>query len=52
MGETSGENISIGVIQPHGADEVIGWNLKTFKFRAGLHQFSPFFDDELEIFNL
>ena len=27
-------------------------NLETLQFRAGLHQLRPFFDDELEIFNL
>ena len=35
-GEAGGEDISVWIIQTHGAVEIIWWSLETFKFWAGL----------------
>jgi len=51
-GEAGGEDVSVRVVQPHGAVEVIGRDLEAVQFGAGLHQLGPLLDDELEIFNL
>ena len=51
-GETGGEDISVRVIQPHGTVEIIGCRLETLQFAACLYQLSPFFNDQLEVFDL
>jgi len=37
---------------PHGAVEIIGCRLEPFQLAAGLDQLRPFFDDQLEVFDL
>jgi len=51
-GEAGREDISVRIVQPHRAIEVIGRDLEAVQFGAGLHQLGPLLDDELEVFDL
>lgn len=51
-GEAGGEDVSVRVVQPHRTIEIVGGNLETVQFGAGLHQLGPLIDDKLEVFDL
>jgi len=50
--EAGGEDVAVRVVQPHRTIEIVGRNLETIQFGAGLDQLGSLFNNQLEVFDL